>query len=454
MSTTIRDQRVATELSLAHIQEFQTAFDSDPRNRLSQNAVTKTTVNNIAQNRAAVVEANHTFSHTVKTGTATNQKGSGRCWMFAGLNPMRMAAAKKLNLENFELSQNYPMFWDKLEKANYFLESILATLDEPVGGRLVSHLLNSPVQDGGQWHMFVNIVRKYGALPKSAMPETESSGNTGAMNAHLTAKLREHAARLRNAHGDGAAVQQLQARKSEMLSEIYRILSIHLGTPPTDFLWQWRDKDDAFTREGRITPQEFLKKFVDYDIDSKVCLIHAPTDDKPFNKLYTIDYLGNVVGGEIVSYLNVELSVFKQAAIDQLKDGEAIWFGCDCGKMFDRELGVWDTELFDFELVYGTTCALNKAERLDYGHSAMNHAMVFTGVDLDENNRPTKWRVENSWGDTGGEKGFYVMTDDWFDEYMYEIAVDKKYLPKELLPVLKTEHVVLPPWDPMGTLAR
>jgi bleomycin hydrolase len=443
----------AGALPLDAIDRFAADFASNPRNLLARNAVTKTPVNAVAQNRVAAVEANHVFSHVVKAGQATSQKSSGRCWLFAGLNPMRAVAMQGMNLENFELSQNYPMFWDKLEKANFFLESILATLDEPVNGRLVSWLLQSPVQDGGQWHMFTNIVRKYGVVPKSAMPETESSSSTGAMCNQITGKLREDACRLRSLAAAGADLAALRERKGEMLAEVYRMLAIHLGEPPKRFLWQWRDKDDKFTRDGVLTPQEFQAKRVPYDLDSKVCLIHCPTADKPFNKLYTIDFLGNVVDGEIVKYLNVDLPTFKKATRDALVDGNAVWFGCDCGPLFDRDLGVWDMRLYDYELVYGTACRMTKAERLDYGHSSMNHAMVFTGVDLDDEGNPRKWRVENSWGDTGGDKGFYVMLDNWFDEYMYEVAVDRKYIPESLHAALDEEPIHLPPWDPMGALA-
>jgi bleomycin hydrolase len=453
---TASQNTATTSPALGHdaLDSFSKQFRAEPRYRLAMNAVTKTSLHSVAQNREAAVAANHVFSHTVKAGLATAQKSSGRCWLFAGLNPMRVAAMEAMNLENFELSQNYPMFWDKLEKANYFLESILQTLNEPVDGRLLMWLLQAPIQDGGQWHMFVNIVRKYGVVPKSVMPETESSGNTGLMNAHITAALRDYACRLREQASAGAPLEALRAAKTEYLAQVYRMLAIHLGEPPQEFLWQWRDKDNKFTRDGLLTPQQFRERRVPYDLDSKVCLIHAPTADKPFNRTYTIDYLGNVVEGEIIRYLNVEIDVLKKATLDSILAGDAVWFGCDCGKMLDRDLGVWDTDLYDYALVYGSTCKLNKAERLDYGHSAMNHAMVFTGVDVDDRGAPTKWRVENSWGDDKADKGFYVMTDRWFDEYVYEVAVDRARVPAEALAALDEEPIHLPPWDPMGALAR
>jgi bleomycin hydrolase len=404
-------------------------------------------------NREAVVRCNHTFSHVVSAGEATSQNASGRCWIFAGLNTFRMAAAEAMKLENFELSQNYLMFWDKLEKANYFLESMLATLDEDTDSRLIMWLVQNPIQDGGQWDMFVNLVRKYGVIPKDAMPETESSSSTGVMNERITLKLREYAARLRAAWRSGMTLDALRADKAAMLDEVYRMLCIHLGTPPASFLWQWRDKDKEFHRDGVMTPQEFMGKYVKLPLDDMVCLIHCPQSSKRYNTVYTIGYLGNVVEGDLIRYLNVELDVMKAASVAMLRDGKPVWFGCDVGKMFDRDLGLMDVDLFEYEPVYGLEFGLDKAERLDYGQSAMNHAMVFTGVDLDDDGNPTKWRVENSWGDKAGQKGFMVMTDRWFDEYNYEVAVERKYLTPELLDILTMEPVKLPPWDPMGALA-
>ncbi len=443
----------STEICATEIEAFRRAFRSEPRYRAALNAVTKNPVKNVAMNRDAVVRTNHTFSHVVKAGAATSQNASGRCWMFAGLNLFRIKAAEQMSLEDFELSQSYLFFWDKLEKANFFLESILDTLEEDADSRLISWLMHSPIQDGGQWDMFVNLVKKYGVVPKEAMPEAESSGASHLMNDRITNKLREYAARLRQAHRQGLGTETLRARKAEMLTEVYRMLCIHLGEPPTEFLWQWRDKDKTFHRDGILTPQQFREKYVPLDLDSMVCLIHCPQAETPFNQLYTVNYLGNVVGGHGIRYLNVEMETLKQAAIAMIKDEKPVWFGCDVGKEFDRDLGLMDLELYDYADVYGLEFGMNKAERLDYGASLMTHAMVFTGVDLDENDRPRKWRVENSWGDKGGDKGFMVMTDAWFSEYNYEVVVEKQYVAPELLALLDKEPVGLPPWHPMGSLA-
>ena len=441
------------EISPDTLARFQQAFESEPRHRVSLNAITKTPLNQVAMNRQAVVRSNHTYSHLVKAGAATSQNKSGRCWMFAGLNLFRMAAAEKMGLEDFELSQNYLFLWDKLEKSNYFLESILYTLEEDTDSRLIAWLMQSPIQDGGQWDMFVNLVKKYGVVPKEAMPETESSSASHLMNDRITNKLREYAARLRRAHREGVPNDDLRAQKTDMLAEVYRMLCIHLGEPPTAFAWQWRDKDKQFHRDGMLSPQQFREKYVNIDLDSMVCLIHCPTRETPYNKMYTVNYLGNVVGGHGVRYLNVELDVMKRASVDMIKDGKPVWFGCDVGKMFDRDLGLMDTDLYDFEGVYGVPFHMTKAERLDYGASLMTHAMVFTGVDLDDSDQPHKWRVENSWGDKTGDKGFMLMTDAWFDQFNYEVVVEKKYVAPELLALLDTEPIGLPPWHPMGSLA-
>jgi len=436
------------------IDRFQQAFGSDPRYRQAMNAVSQNPVSKVARSRRAYTAVDNYYSEHLPENKATAQGGSGRCWMFAALNTFRVPAIKAMNLgDDFELSSNYTLFWDKLEKANYFLEAVLETLDEPIGSRLLDWILSSPVQDGGQWHMFVNLIRKYGVVPKTIMPETESSSSTGQLSHNVTAKLREYTCRIRNAHQAGASEDELHAMKPDMLAEVHRMLCIHLGEPPTEFLWQWRDKDKEFHRDGVMTPREFWTKYVSTDLDDLVCLIHCPQAAKSYNTLYTIRFLGNVVGGEIIKYVNVDLDIMKAAAVAQIKDGEPVWFGCDVGKCLDRDLGRMDPDLFEYDLVYGTEVALTKAERLDYGDSRMNHAMVFTGVDLGDAGKPRKWRVENSWGDKVGDNGFLQMTDPWFDEYNYEVVVRRKHLAPEVLAILETEPVVLDPWDPMGSLA-
>ncbi len=440
-------------LKFADISHFSTQFDAESENQLSMNAVTKNGVQAAALSREVFTQTNHTFSDVIQTPDATDQLKSGRCWLFAGLNAFRLEAMKKLNLDQFELSQSYLMFWDKLEKANFFLENIIETLDEPLNGRLVMWLLEFPLPDGGQWDMFASLIKKYGVVPKSVMPESYSSSNSRTMNILIAGKLREYAQVLRELHQEGADLEELRSEKEEMLEEIYRMLSIHLGKPPVIFLWEWRDKNNEFHRRGALTPLQFFDEYVNVDLNDRVCLIHAPTQDKPFNKVYTVQYLGNVIDGQTIKYLNVDLNTLKRAAVDMIVDGHAVWFGCDVGQWFAKEPGILNPHIFDFELVYGLEFTQNKASRLNYGQSRMTHAMVLTGVDLDDSGNPIKWRVENSWGPKEGDKGYLVMSDDWFDQFLYEITVSKKYLSSELIQALDTTPVKLPPWDPMGALA-
>jgi bleomycin hydrolase len=444
---------VKQTLSSEDIALFGRAFTAEPKNRLALNAVTRNGIGPVALNREILADASHTFSDVIETPEATDQKKSGRCWLFAGLNALRVACMERLKLDQFELSQVYLMFWDKLEKANFFIENIIETRDEPLNGRLVMWLLANALPDAGQWDMFVNLVKKYGVVPKNEMPETESSNQSASMNGILLAKLREYARDIREMNRQGASVDEMRERKQEQLLEFYRMLAIHLGTPPKEFLWEWRDKNKQFHRHGKVTPLQFFREFVAVDLDEMVCLINAPTEDKPYNKLYTVQYLGNVVGGRIVRYLNTPVDVLKNAAAKMILDGKPVWFGCDVGKMLERSLGILNDRLYDFELVFDSDFRLDKAGRLDYGHSKMNHAMVLTGVDLDDSGNPLRWRVENSWGKEIGDKGYMVMSDRWFDEYLYEITVSRNHLSRELQEVLETEPAVLPPWDPMGALA-
>lgn len=433
--------------------QFREKCRSDKVCRVAMNAVMENGLRSSAKNGEAQRTTRHSFSVNLKQGAVTDQKQSGRCWMFAALNTFRFEIIKKLNLESFELSQNYMLFYDKLEKANYFLESILETLDEPTDGRLISWLLTAPVNDGGQWDMLCSLVDKYGVVPKYAMPESKSSSATGEMNSALTVKLREDACRLRSAHARGAAKEELAGKKEAMLGEIYRILCICLGEPPKTFDLEVEDKDGGFVRECGLTPVAFFEKYVGLNLSDYISLINAPTADKPYHRSYSVKFLGNVKEGRQVRYLNLEIEELKKAAIAQLKDGSPVWFGCDVGKCSVGEGGVMDADIYGLDELLGVSFGLNKAERLEYGESLMTHAMVFQGVNLDEEGKPNRWRVENSWGEKAGEKGYYVMSDKWFDEFMYQVVVNKKYLPEAFLREYEAEPIMLEPWDPMGSLA-
>jgi bleomycin hydrolase len=442
-------------ISKNNIKLFQKSFNSNPAHKISRNALTRSSMLDVAMNWDVFSQIDHTYSHKINNEmkTVTNQKSSGRCWGFAGLNLMRIEVCKKYNLENFEFSQNYFMFCDKLEKANYFLENIISTLDECYDSRLVMWLLSDPIQDGGQWDMFVNLMEKYGALPKSSMPESFQSSQSHMMNRLITRKLRENSSIIRINYSKGAGLVELRKQKEEMMEVIYNMLCICLGTPPETFSWQIQNKKKKFSRFNDLTPLDFYKKHVDIVLKDKVCLIHCPMSNKKMNEHYTVSYLGNVVGGQIISYANVDIDIMKRAAAKSIKSGEAVWFGCDVGKMFHRELGVMDMDLYDYDLLFDTKFTMDKKTKLEYSDSVMTHAMLLTAVDV-LGRQIIKWRIENSWGKKGGDKGYLLMSDKWFDEYTYEVVIDKKYLPKRILDIFNKEPIILNPWDPMGSLAH
>ena len=420
---------------------------------LAMNAVTANGIGKASTDIEALKKNVHEYSVLLKTGEITSQNQSGRCWMFAALNAMRFGLIKKYNLENYEFSQTYPLFWDKLEKSNYFLENILATLDEETGSRIVAFLLTAPLNDGGQFDMFAGLVEKYGVVPKSAMPETVCSSATAEMDKYLTLKLREYACKLRGDYSRGEPLESLRAQKEDMLSTIYRMLTICLGFPPEKVDFIVRDKDNNLIREEGLSPQEFYEKYVGWDLRDYVSLINAPTGDKPYGQAYTVRFLGSVHEARPVRYLNLPVDELKKAAIRQMQDGEPVWFGCDVGQRHVRELGIMDTRSIAVDKLFGTGFPMTKEERLDYGESLMTHAMVLQGVHLDAEGKPVRWRVENSWGKDKGKDGYYLMSDDWFSEYTYQVVVHKKYLSPDQLAQYEGEMKVLEPWDPMGSLA-
>ena len=439
-------------LSTDDIAKMQSDFESTPTHRLMQNAVTQYDVNDIALDRSIVTGATHTYSKVIDDWAPTNQKRSGRCWLYAGLNLFRVDTMKVMNTKDFAFSQNYMMFWDKLERSNFLLESVIETADRPTDDRVVSWLFGAPAPDAGQWDMFVNLVNKHGVVPKSAMPETESSGNTMRMNSMLNNQLRQGAKQIRDLFASESGIDEMRDAKRETLNVVHRILRIHLGTPPTQFDWQWTDKDGEFHRDQSITPLQFAEKYVVTPYNEYVCLVNDPRQTSPIGKTFTIGYLGNVVGASAVKYLNIDVQTMKDITAKLLGENQPVWMGCDTGKQNHRDLGIWDAKLFDYEGVYGTEFSLDKASRLEYGQSQMTHAMLFTGVNVVDG-EPRQWRVENSYGNEVGDKGFFQMNDSWFDEYMYEIAAPKSYLPQELQEAFDTEPILLPPWDPMGALA-
>lgn len=438
-------------IQLNDIEKYSKNYDKKDLKSF-QNSVLKNGIKNAAFNNDAVIRDIHVYSENIETGKVTNQKSSGRCWMFAALNTFRHKLNKDFNMPEFELSQTYTFFWDKLEKSNYFLESIIKTADEELDSRLVHHLLATPQQDGGQWDMLVSIIQKYGVVPKSVMPEVFQSTSSMVMNDLLNKKLRKNAQILRTKRAEGLSIEKLQEIKEEMLDEIYTFLCVSLGEPPKIFNFEYYDKDGKFHRDLGLTPKEFYDKYVGINLDDYISLINAPTKDKPYHRTFTVDYLGNVIGGKQIKYLNVTMDELKSAAIAQIQDGVSVWFGCDVGQRSDRELGLLDSNVYEFEKGYGIDFNMSKEVTLDYCESLMTHAMVLSGVNILDG-KSNRWKVENSWGETPGNKGYFLMTDEWMDRFTYQVVVNKKYLPENLRELLDQEPIVLKPWDPMGSLA-
>ena len=434
------------EIKKENLENIENEYKKDITNTIARRALVKSKISDLTKVNEQTEFTRNMFSINLKTLPVTNQKRSGRCWIFAGCNVIREKIAEKYNLKDFEISQNYIAFYDKLEKCNYLLESIISLKNSPKDDRTLDYLLSTGVQDGGQWDLFVNIVNKYGVVPKNAFPETFQSSNTNEIDGLLNKYIRKFAYDIRNDE------ENIEARKEKSIKEIYSILCSCFGIPPKTFTFEYVNKDKKYNIVKDLTPMKFYKEIVPINLDDYVSIINSPTDDKPFGKTYTVDYLGNVIEGNEVLYLNLEIERLKELAINQLKDGETVWFGSDCGKAGDREGGVWDDATFDIDTLFKINSQMSKGAMLDTRESAMNHAMVITGVNLD-NETPTKWKIENSWGDEVADKGYYVATDSWFTKYVYQVVVNKKYLTQEEKESLKAEKMRLKPWDPMGTLA-
>ena len=430
------------------------AYEANPKFAAMENAISHNGLLASLEKRSAAVENTPIFSLDLTKDKVSDQKASGRCWMFAALNTFRHKMIAGFQLEDFELSQANTFFWDKYEKSNWFLEQVIATADQELTSRKVKFLLDTPQQDGGQWDMVVSLFEKYGVVPKSVYPESISSSNSRELNQILNKLLRQDAQILRELAAEGAESAELQTKKEELLQEVFNFLAMNLGLPPRQFDFSYRDKDNHFHSESGLTPQVFFKKYVDLKLDDYVSIINAPTADKPYGKSYTVEMLGNVVGSKPVRYLNVEMDRLKELAIAQMHAGETVWFGSDVGQSSNRKAGVMAEGMHDFTASMDIRLTQNKAGRLDYSESLMTHAMVLTGVDLDENGKAKKWKVENSWGEKVGNKGYFVASDAWMDEYTYQIVVRKEFLTAAELAAYEAEPLVLAPWDPMGALAK
>ena len=430
------------------------AYEANPKFAAMENAISHNGLLTSLEKRSAAVENTPVFSLDLTKDKVSDQKASGRCWMFAALNTFRHKMIANFQLEDFELSQAHTFFWDKYEKSNWFLEQVLATADQELTSRKVKFLLDTPQQDGGQWDMVVSLFEKYGVVPKSVYPESISSSDSRELNQILNKLLRQDAQILRELRAEGAESAELQTKKEELLQEVFNFLAMNLGLPPRQFDFSYRDKDNHFHSESGLTPLTFYQKYVDLKLDDYVSIINAPTADKPYGRSYTVEMLGNVVGSKPVRYLNVEMNRLKELAIAQMQAGETVWFGSDVAQSSNRKAGVMVEGMHDFTASMDIRLTQDKAGRLDYSESLMTHAMVLTGVDLDENGKAKKWKVENSWGEKVGNKGYFVASDAWMDEYTYQIVVRKEFLTAAELAAYEAEPIVLAPWDPMGALAK
>ncbi|KAI9833749.1 MAG: hypothetical protein M1819_003482 [Sarea resinae] len=454
-----------TGVSTSRVTQWEKELLEDPKNRLALSALSANAPASILTNRAATISDTQNFNIKIpfEGSPITNQGSSGRCWLFASTNVFRVALARKYNLKEFELSQSYLFYWDKLEKANFFLEQVLDTVDEELDGRLMQALLASPVGDGGQWDMAANLVEKYGLVPQALYPDSYNAKNSSAMGTLITTKLREDALVLRRlASGSAEAKSSLSATKEKMMREVHLILTLMLGPPPNPaekFTWEFSDKDDKFQKvttspikfAADLSNKDSIRACGGTDVHRLFSLVNDPRNS--YGELLSVSRLGNVVDGRPVTYVNVDMPTIKSAAIAMIKRGLPVFFGSDVGKYENSSLGIMDTSLLDYELGFNIRLGMRKAERLMTGESAMTHAMVLTAVHVDDDGKPVRWRVENSWGTGAGSKGYFVMSDAWMDQFVYQVVVDPAFVSKEVRDVLDKDAKMLDLWDPMGALA-
>ncbi|KAF2458574.1 bleomycin hydrolase [Lineolata rhizophorae] len=452
-------------VSIATAEKWEEELMQDPKNRLALAALSTNAVTSIISSRKAVIGDIQAFNVKIplEGSPVTNQRSSGRCWLFASTNVFRVPIMKKYKLKEFELSQAYLFFWDKLEKANFFLENVIDTAGEPLDGRLVQALCSSPVGDGGQWDMVANLVQKYGLVPQMLYPDSYNAMNSGAMDRLITTKLREDAMKLRSmaSSKDATARAAMGRAKDEMLQQIHLILTLMLGPPPSPtkpFTWQFHDQSGAF-HSLTMTPKSFAAELSEpqlvracagTDVHKLFSLVNDPRNE--YMQLLSVDRLGNVFGGRPITYVNVEVSTMKTACVAMLRRGFPVFFGSDVGKYSDSSRGIMDTNLYNYELGFNVRLGMTKAQRLMTGESAMTHAMVLTAVQV-EGGKTVRWRVENSWSESAGEKGYFVMADEWMDEFVYQAVVDPSCVSKAVRDVLNSSPKMLPLWDPMGALA-
>lgn len=420
-------------------------------NENSVNNVIKHAIENVGINDSSIVKEvlnKHTFefSDETKKGEITNQKRSGRCWMFSALNVLRVTTMEKLNVETFEFSQAYLQFYDKLEKANTFLHYVIETKDLPLTDRLVERIMYGGAEDGGYWNFFVGLATKYGVVPKGVMPETYHSSNTDILNEVLDLRLKKAASLIRSAK----EAKEIEKIKEDALYQVYNICVKALGEPPKKFTYEYRDKDKKFVRISDITPKEFMEKYAKEDLLSKVELVQDPREENEKARLYQVPYTCSVLEHGPYTFINVTLEELKKVTVASIKDGVPVWFGCDVGRFSDRKKGILDSDLYDYNNTLTDLGEFSKKDRLINYSSFMTHAMTFVGVDLDDNGKPLMWEVENSWGDEVGKKGIFSMSDKWFDDHTYSVVVDKKYISDEFIKAFDKEVIKLEYFDPLA----
>ena len=437
------------QLSMQWLAESAKAFSSQQSNRIAMNASTRGVLEEVALNHSVISRADWNFRQEVPVGNITNQKRAGICWMFAGLNWLRKFTMKKAGIEDFEFSATYLVFFDKLEKTNRFLEDMIELRDRPLDDRVVLHLLKDPIGDGGEWHLLADLVEKYGLAPLAAMGDSTNRNDSALMNQVLGYKLREGACRIREAAGKGSSVKALRKLKMELMGTIHRILTILLGEVPTKFDFAFRNKKKKFFRDKNLTPQSFYQKWVGEDLGDYRVLMSAPLSDTPYGKTYCVERFQNVIDSRKGAFLNVPIENVRDCAVNMLKKKQPVLFTCDVTQASHRKEGILDTSLLDYGLLFSTDFTLDRKSRLEYRQSALTHAMVLVGHDVDHSSE-SRWKVENSWGPDAGHKGMFVMSDSWFLQYLFAILVHKKQLSKAQNKAFEVPPTVLAPWHPLS----
>jgi len=433
-------------ISAEVLKEIQKSYHNNTYDKAIGNAVSGNEIKKLAMNRQNIAANDNYFSNRISSKGISDQKSSGRCWLFTGLNVIRAKVIGKYNLSQFQFSQNYSFFWDQLEKSNLFLQEIIATKDKPLDDKKVEWLFKNPIGDGGQWTGVVNITQKYGLIPSEIMPETKNTDNTNVMSSLLGCKLRESALKLREMAAKGIKIEILDNQKKETLSEIYKILVYCLGEPPSEFNWRYKTNDGKISELKKYSPLSFYKEFVNIDLNNYVMFMNDPS--RPFYKLYEIENDRHTYEGNNWKYINLPIEEIKKIAIASILDTNALYFSCDVGKQLNSEKGLLDVNNYDYESLFGVKFGMNKTQRIQSFESGSSHGMTLIAVDLAKG-KPVKWLLENSWGSNAGYEGHLIMTDQWFEEYMFRLVANKKYVSSEILLISEQQPIVLPPWDPM-----